>query len=316
MQTANCLFVVPPGERVPIAFVPPVAEPLVAPSQRYFAAAFALLPPAGLTVYLTWDLAELPSYGDDVVAVVVADEASRRPRYAGRVRCVFKCYGDRPRIGWPPAGPFALAADLRRWIESLPDLRIRGGRVEPAPLGYHNQVELPIVPIEQRATFAYFAGSVEEPHRSWLPSAKTSSRRRMLAAARRFTAAPTVLRTTPSFGASTEADPLAYSTELMNSVVCLCPRGGSVETFRWFEAMRAGCVVVCEPLPRFWFYSGAPAIELRDWDELPALLERLHGDPAELRRLHEASLAWWASGCGERALARRLAAVARIGDDG
>jgi hypothetical protein len=305
VQTANRYFVVAPAEREPREMLLPDPSPLIAPSQRYFASAFALLPPAGLTVYLTWDLAELPSYGENVVAVVLADEAARRPRYAGRVRCVFKCYGDRPRVEWPPAGPLGLAADLRRWIEALPDLRLPGGRIEPAPLGYHNQVELPIVPIEQRSTFAFFAGSVDEPHRR-LPSAKTASRRRMIAAARRFDAAPTVLRTTASFGASSDEDPVAYSAALMDSAICLCPRGGSVETFRWFEAMRAGCVVVCETMPPFWFYEGSPAIELRDWDRLPALLERLHADRDELHARHAASLAWWRDGCGERALADRL----------
>lgn len=306
VQTANRCFVVPPGAREPLPLDLGDASPQIPRNQRYYADTVALLPAAGLTVYLTWDLTGLPSYGNDVVAIVLGDEASRRPRYAGRVRCVFKCYGDRPWISWPPAGLLGLAVDARRWIEALPDLRLPAGRTRPAPLGFHNQVELPIVPIEQRSTFACFAGSVEEPHRRWLSSAKTVSRRKMLAAAQRFDAAPTVLRTTASFGASSDADPVAYSTELMDSAVCLCPRGGSVETFRWFEAMRAGCVVLCDPLPPFWFYEGSPAIELRDWDELPGVLARLHADPGELRARHEAAIVWWREVCGPAALAEQI----------
>jgi hypothetical protein len=306
VEAPNRLLVVPPGEREPR----PIDE-LAAPSQRYFAAAFSLLAPRGLTVYLTWDVAGLPSYGDDVVAVVLGDEAARRARYAGRVRAVLKCYGDRPRFTRAPADALGAAVflqELRRWAEALGDLRLPAGRHAPAPLGYHNQVDVPFVPVGDRSRFAAFAGSIEEPHRRSLPSAKTVSRRQMVAALERFAArrpdATVAVRATASFGASSEDDPVAYSSELMDTQVALVPRGGSVETFRWFEAMRVGCVVICERLPPWWFYAGSPAIELRRWRALPRVLERLRDDPAELERRSAASLAWWDEHASERALAR------------
>jgi hypothetical protein len=56
----------------------------------------------GLSVYLTWSVDELPSYGHDVVAVVTGDETCRIPRYFDRVRAVYKTYGTRPTLGSRP----------------------------------------------------------------------------------------------------------------------------------------------------------------------------------------------------------------------
>ena len=51
------------------------------------------------TSHLTWDSRRLPAYGERVVAVVLGDEVGRIPRYADRVRAVFKSYGIRPVLG-------------------------------------------------------------------------------------------------------------------------------------------------------------------------------------------------------------------------
>src|SRR5690554_3749169 len=54
-----------------------------------------------------------------------------------------------------------------------------------------------------------------------------------------------------------------YGEVLRNSKIVLCPRGfESVESFRHFEAMRAGCVVVSEKLPQNYLYKNSPIIEV------------------------------------------------------
>src|SRR5918999_1277252 len=40
---------------------------------------------SGLTIYLTQNVDELPSYGDDVVVILMSDELARVPRYFTRV---------------------------------------------------------------------------------------------------------------------------------------------------------------------------------------------------------------------------------------
>lgn len=99
----------------------------------------------------------------------------------------------------------------------------------------------------------------------------------------------------------------------MDAKVCLAPRGGSVETYRYFEALRYGCVVITEPLPPTWFYRGSPAVVVKRWRQLPAVLASLLDDPAGLAQRHRASLAWWRDRCSEDALAAYLTDELRQG---
>ena len=304
---------------------------------RYFGAAFLemeqrLLRP-DLDVYLTWNCERLPAAGERVVAVVLGDEVGRIPRYISRVRAVFKAYGTRPVLGagllrdpsitgLASTGQFAVRC--LRWLPSASAyaaLRVAGRarrRAGPPPigtipLGTYNQVDLPVIPIAERETDLFFAGSVEHDHslHHRLLSPKTHARRDMLGAVERFAATRpglrTDLRVTPSFGASAAAAPSDYSRSLMNARVCLAPRGTSLETFRVFEGLRAGCLVVGDRLPRHPFYEGAPLIQLNRWNDLAETLPALLDDPARLESGQAAALAWWREQCSEEALGRFLA---------
>ena len=93
---------------------------------------------------------------------------------------------------------------------------------------------------------------------------------------------------------------------MMDTRIALCPRGTSFETFRTFEALRAGCVVVAEALPRRWFYDGAPLVTIGDWRDLGGVLAELLSDREALERRHQASQAWWRDRCSEDALGAYL----------
>jgi hypothetical protein len=271
----------------------------------YWSEAFRELPrDDDSTVVLTWSIAELPVEGPDVVAVVLADEGSRRPAYAPRIGALFKCYGERPRFSRPSMSRLGLAIflqELRRRAEALRDPP-EGPPAHPVPLGLVRPLEVDVRPMAERDIDIAFMGSVEEDHRR-LPSAKSISRGAMLAAL----PPGTHVRTTPSFGASLEAGAEAYADELGRTKVLLAPRGGSVETFRLCEGMLAGCVVVTEPLPPFWFYEGSPAVTVRDWRRLPDVVAALLGDPHDLQRRQEAALAWWENRLSPTAVGRYMA---------
>jgi hypothetical protein len=304
---------------------------------RYFAAVFRemerTLSFREIDVYLTWDVDRLPAYGGRVVAVVLGDEAGRIPRYVGRVRTVFKAYGTRPTLGARPFRDLRLTRVLElgqytvRWLRWAPGgaayARLMIGRrlrrrplppsVTTIPVGTFNQLRLPVVPIEDRPTDLFFAGSVEHGSslRARVGSPKARARREMLAAVERLRRQrPSLridLRLTPGFGASAAAPSAAYSAGLMDAKICLAPRGTSLETFRVLEGLRYGCVVVAERLPPHWFYADGPILQLDRWSDLIDVIGPVLDDPVELRHHHHRALSWWSQRCSEEAVGRFLA---------
>ena len=336
-------FLVCRKDRSPVEWSPP--EPTdetghdVAYLGRALVAAARLLGPSPpLTFVLTWDLETLPETGSHVVAIVQGDEDARIPRWAQDVRVTFKCYGSRPP--WMPLGsrPGVLEAlelahfarRAARWLPGAASRAWASGRpwrrrppIYPIPLGYYNQDALQPVPFAERRWSVSFAGSGIEPGpvagwRGRISTPKERARADMLGALAQLAPdRPSEAITTvalPGFpalqpGEDGQARQLtrSYSELLAQTRICLVPRGNSPETFRYFEALRAGCVVVCEPLPDHWFYRGAPTITVRRWNQLADVLEPLLDDRDTAERYHRASLGWWETHCSEPALGRYLA---------
>ena len=121
---------------------------------------------------------------------------------------------------------------------------------------------------------------------------------------------------TASFTESTMTGAGDRYTEIMaDTKIALAPRGSSVETYRFFEAMRQGCVVICDRLPPHWFYVGCPAIQIGDWSNLETEVKALSADPERLTDLHRRSLAWWNEKLSERAVAQVIARCLGNGSD-
>jgi len=102
-------------------------------------------------------------------------------------------------------------------------------------------------------------------------------------------------------------DAQAYSKTLMDSKICLVPRGTSSETFRFFEGLRYGCVLITERLPSRRFYNNAPIIQVDDWNVLPNIVPTLLADEDRMRRLHRSTLGWWKNVCSENQLGKFIA---------
>jgi hypothetical protein len=295
----------------------------------------------GLTFYLTFNVEHLPSYGDDVVAIVLSDEWCRIPRYAHRVRAIFKTYGTRLAINWGalrhpnPYELSALAQDIRTLVRRSPsviaavlrDLRAiarrarRDDRIYDIPLGYYRQVSLPFVPIDRRRFDVYFAGSVanRSAHLGLLQrlTPKSLSRAHMLRRVRKIAARRPDLAISTSltggFAQTTEDAAAQYSQTMMETKICLVPRGTSLETYRYFEGLRSGCVVIAERLPPRRYYDGSPGLRVRSWSELDRLVPALLADPERLAQLSRAALDWWSEHCSEEVVGAFLAE--RIGHD-
>ena len=286
---------------------------------------------SGYTFYLTKDVQSLPSYGPKVIAFLVADERCRRPAYLGRVGAIFRNYGVRPRLARGAHKHTALSLPtlyqfvrmhmfgLRGRVSGLARefaqrLGWGGPRCATAqhviPNGYYNQLPLPLKDLSSRPVDLYFSGSIGAKY--WF-SAKRASRERMLARA------SVLARSRPDLAAKLEAFPdfipetfrspeekrkaaEDYSQALMDAKICLVPRGTMPESARFFEALRFGCIIICDPLPDHWFYRDAPVIQLKSWHDLGDVVTSLFEHPERMLALHERSLEHWRAVCSERAL--------------
>jgi hypothetical protein len=288
----------------------------------------------GLTFYLTFDAERLPSYGDDVVAVLIGDEWARSPAYLPRVRAVFRNLCVRPNLGcrplaWPsaatlaallPAGRAAVRGLPGRLVRLRAELAAARGRGRPPapqielPVGTFNVLDLPLIPFERRGSDVFFAGSVQ--HNPGTVgglkariSPKLLAREAMLRNVERLRRAglKVDVRITDNFQASAQSDPGEYSRAFASARLALVPRGAVVETHRFFQALKYGCVVVTDSIPPMWFYERAPVVRLRHWDELEEVVVPLLGQPERLLGLHRAALDWWQTACSEEAVGRFMA---------
>jgi hypothetical protein len=286
---------------------------------------------SGLTFYLVWNhilVPELPSYGDHVVAVLASDEECVIPPYVNKVRFVFKTIGFYPWCGaslreQSAASVFKCARDWTRWARCfLLFLRVnrfslKQGRRMLTPMGYARQTDLPGKPFETRRYLVGFLGSIENrahPRFSikrLVGTPKHIARSRMVKSLQRLAAAApdrVYYGETASFRESTTLGAGERYSEIMaDTKICLAPRGSSVETYRFFEGMRQGCVVICNRLPPHWFYVGCPAIQIDDWGNLEAEVKALTADPQRLLDLHRETVAWWRTKLSEPAIGSLIA---------
>jgi hypothetical protein len=85
-----------------------------------------------------------------------------------------------------------------------------------------------------------------------------------------------------------------YNFILKNTKIALCPKGWvNQETFRLYESMKWGCVVISEDLPNRSYYKGIPIIEVKDWSEGIEIANRLIEDTNELERLSKKNIQFY-----------------------
>jgi hypothetical protein len=346
MENSNCnkYYLYLSRGKEPILWNPPDPYPLEGVNFSYFGKVFEAMEKkfnsGGLVFYLTWDnVYDLPSYGSNVVAVIIGDEWCRMPMYCHKVLAIFKCYGTFPILGCNPflqishLNFLALLQFLRIWFYRLPgrinyafkknvQLYLSYIKIAPVydiPIGYDRQSDLPIKNIDERIYDIFFAGSVIHGNypmwslKYWIENPKSCSRRVMIENVNKIKKKSLDLEIEMSinsfFGLSGNdaLNESIYSEKMMNTKICLVPRGTSFETFRFFEAMRYGCIVIGEALPLRWFYDDSPAIQVNNWNELEVLSQKLIEDKHLMQVKHQESLKWWTEKCSENAVGEYIA---------
>lgn len=194
--------------------------------------------------------------------------------------------------------------------------------VFPLVLGYVNTVpEFPVKSIKERKYNVFFRGNLNlnrinfyrnfSKWRYFLPSENFLThdyyRKFLLKLQSDFSSL--FLNSIIIFNSSFKGgfSPEEYGKVLSDSKIVLCPKGFFMtECFRHFEAMRAGCVIVSEPLPETPFYLNSPIIQVDNWDEGIKKVKELLKHESKLEDIHQQTLDWWNEKCSENATARYI----------
>ncbi|MDP6644327.1 MAG: hypothetical protein QGF16_09650 [Rhodospirillales bacterium] len=219
-------------------------------------------------VFVVSSLADqLPmTHKERVIVLQTSDEGHEVPSYVGDVFMVFKNYP-----------PFTEAPD---------NLRV-------FPLGCNKDVpDLPAPVILERPIDVFFIGRPE-------------FRDDFFDAADQAFGGDSDLRVeisrAPEFRKGLTPDD--YAKTLAASKIALSPRGVSHETFRTYEAMRAGCIVIAQRQIPCWYTAGWPVIEVDDWQDIGELIRGQLADPAAMRAQSDAARNWWTEKCSPPAVA-------------
>jgi len=258
----------------------------------------------------TWVNNRVPALEPDkTVLLVVGDESGQVPMGTKGARLVL-------RTGAKSSGPLfspgqrPMSLCLLSSVREIRNISLRFARrlkglplvtprhVECLPIGMVGDITLEPVAMPLRKWSLSFAGGIG-PHRKvgkrrFPSSPKAAARLAMLEGLRRLSAAMPGLEVRV---VCTDLEPALSRSEyhelLQQSRISLCPRGNVPETFRLFESARLGCAVICDPLPKCWYFVNHPFVELKDWRKLPGLVSELMLDENEISKRGDRSRQWW-----------------------
>jgi len=272
------------------------------------------------TFVFTRNVSELPAQFDDtpnLVVFVMGDEWARVPRYASRVHAVFKAPGQHMKVAthnkWLRFNVMTTVQYLRQLWKRFPHHHRDTGNIFAIPYGYYR---LPrraeVTPINDRPIDVSFTGSIDHKKAlgGLIKTSKVLSRERMVKTVsdwkqnKSYSVDVKLSSFFPKANDKPEHDD--YPRILMGTRICLSPRGTHLETYRLCEGMYYGCVVVAEEQPDHWFAENSPAIIVRDWKKLPALLDELLENPEQLKIMQQQSLDYWDSTLAPKSVARYI----------
>jgi hypothetical protein len=316
--------------------------PCPTPNWRYYGRVFQEmerhLDIPNLRFYITWDIDKLPEYGPHVVVLLLGEEIGRVPHYACHVCAVIKTMAIKPFLGirrWIPFDRVRLALVLKhlRNLALYARSRIKTGLGLPklpaprihnrpyllqAPLGVYMVDDLPIKPMRDRPYHAFFAGNVQartSRRIGLFDSPKSFARRNMLneaiSLAKRNSKFKFDYRVTDNLHEGSSQDERTYSQRLMDSKICLSPRGSVVETWRFFEGLKYGCLVITEPVPDRSYYKNAPVIQIDYWSQLEQVIAPFLEDDNALDEWSGRAAKYFNEICSEQSVGRIVAEFIR-----
>ncbi len=288
----------------------------------------------GLRFYFTKEAYFLPEYGPDVVVILLQEERYKVRVYGRNVRAVIRNLLTVPHLGWRPhlhlGKPEAVLTfeflrncytSLRSRAfakfppEYLPAPIRKETEMMTLPLGYHRQVELPQVAMRDRKLDTFFAGQVRHEIASgylrWTSTSKFEVREQLWRELNLLAKQGKWKIDLGNIAADEQghAQYDSFSEKMMQSKICVSPRGTFAECYRTYEGLRAGCMVVVNRHAKDEFlYPGAPLVFVDHWRELGGILERYANNYDALEEFRAKSLAWWHDRLRPEVQARKIIA--------
>lgn len=236
---------------------------------------------------------------------------------AGRPKVVFFISDETASTPWQLSKQAAIV------FKNMPPVRFSNpypANIFPFPLGCHRKTRaLPIIPIQERKYNVFFSGQLSNKRLRlykqlaglprlptlFLRLAKPVVKSRYLDLSERYP--NSLISFTRSFANGTAVPTFDYARTIQNSKIVLCPSGVvNPETLRHWEAMRAGCIVISEPLPPSHYTTGSPIIFIKRWREADHIIKQLLSNPRRMEDIHRQTLDWYRNVCSERATAQYM----------
>ena len=277
-----------------------------------------------INCYLTWDNDSLPEYGPHVVAILIGEEWGPIPRYARHVRLVARVMSRYPFFGvrkWFPLHRLNLqlgAKFLRNWSRHLrswwryktppswwPGRVHNKASIVHLPWGSASLVEVPMKSMRERTGNYYFSGAIalgsDFGYRKFTSSPKILARQSLVKAVAELEkkypslASDQTVKVHEQTSTGKLSDIEDDAQRLMDSKICLAPRGSVADTWRFFEGLKSGCAVITNPLPDEWYYRARRSfswIAGMTWKKRSFLCSPTR--PGS-KKMHSQSLKYWKS---------------------
>lgn len=86
-----------------------------------------------------------------------------------------------------------------------------------------------------------------------------------------------------------------YAKMLADSKIILSPKGFfNTECYRFYEALRQGCIVVTEPLPKTSpFYDNRYYVEVENWDNIRVVIDEILNDPIRMQLMSDEAVVYY-----------------------
>lgn len=186
------------------------------------------------------------------------------------------------------------------------------GNVYSIPLGVNGSVPLlPVLPYNERKIDVFYSGNLHKRRVKFYIFVSLFKLRNRLNKILGGTSLNNYIRFTRRFASG--LSPEEYAKMLSNTKIALAPEGyDSNISFRFFEAARAGCIVISCRQTDAWHYQNFPGFYVNSWAELPSIIKRLKRDPEKAEKIHQQMLRYYDTHCREESTARYIQQVLKM----